>query len=75
MAPTLRNGSVWRSVDWRTRSVTAKHHVPLKLAWPTCSVSQLPNEGSPQLLGHDLDHRAGAAVLSGPATLLEPAHD
>jgi hypothetical protein len=28
-----------------------------------------------QLLGHDLDDRAGAAVLSGPGPLLEPTHD
>jgi hypothetical protein len=29
----------------------------------------------PQLLGHDLDGGAGAAVLGGPAPLLEPTHD
>jgi hypothetical protein len=27
------------------------------------------------LLGHDLDHRPGAAALSRPGALLEPAHD
>src|SRR5829696_8618651 len=34
-----------------------------------------PTEARPQLLGHDLDGGAGAAVLSGPGALLEPAHD
>jgi hypothetical protein len=34
-----------------------------------------PPQAWPQLLGHDLDDRSGAAVLSGPAPLLEPAHD
>jgi len=34
-----------------------------------------PTEARPQLLGHDLDDRAGATVLSGPGPLLEPAHD
>jgi hypothetical protein len=34
-----------------------------------------PPQARPQLVGHDLDGRAGAAVLSGPAALLEPAHD
>jgi hypothetical protein len=34
-----------------------------------------PPEARPKLLSHDLDHRPGAAVLSGPAPLLEPAHD
>jgi hypothetical protein len=29
----------------------------------------------PQLLGHDLDGRAGAAVLGSPAPLLEAAQD
>src|SRR5215203_4422763 len=33
-----------------------------------------PPEARPKLLSHDLDHRPGAAVLSGPAPLLEPAH-
>jgi hypothetical protein len=30
------------------------------------------SEARPQLLGHDLDDGAGAAVLSGPGPLLEP---
>jgi hypothetical protein len=34
-----------------------------------------PTKARPQLLGHDLDSRSGAAVLGGPAPLLEPAHD
>src|SRR5947207_1511945 len=34
-----------------------------------------PPEARPQLLGHDLDHRPDAAILSRPAPLLEPAHD
>jgi hypothetical protein len=29
----------------------------------------------PQLLGHDLHDRSGAAVFGGPAPLLELAHD
>jgi len=32
-------------------------------------------QARPQLLGHDLDHGSGAAVLSSPAPLLEPTHD
>jgi hypothetical protein len=31
-----------------------------------------PAQARPQLLGHDLDHLAGATVLSGPSPLLEP---
>ena len=34
-----------------------------------------PTQARPELLGHDLDHRPGAAVLSRPAPLLESAHD
>jgi hypothetical protein len=34
-----------------------------------------PLEARPQLLGRDLDHGAGAAVLGGPCPLLESAHD
>jgi hypothetical protein len=34
-----------------------------------------PPQAWPQLLGHDLHDRAGAAVLGGPAPLLELAHD
>jgi integrase len=34
-----------------------------------------PPQARPQLLGHDLDGGSGAAVLSRPAALLEPAHD
>jgi hypothetical protein len=34
-----------------------------------------PREAWPQLVGHDIDHGAGAAVLSGPGAQLEPAHD
>jgi hypothetical protein len=34
-----------------------------------------PTAGSPQLVGHDLDRRAGAAILGRPAPLLEPALD
>jgi hypothetical protein len=29
-------------------------------------VARCPTKAPPQLLGHDLDHRAGAAVFSGP---------
>jgi hypothetical protein len=32
-----------------------------------------PPQARPQLLGHDLDHLPGAAVLGGPGPLLEPA--
>jgi hypothetical protein len=31
-----------------------------------------PAQARPQLLGHDLDHRSGAAILSRPCPLLEP---
>src|SRR5215218_1488487 len=34
-----------------------------------------PPQARPQLLGHDLDHRPGAAVLSGPGPRLEPTAD
>jgi hypothetical protein len=34
-----------------------------------------PAQAWPQFLGHDLDGRAGAAVLGGPGPLLEPADD
>jgi hypothetical protein len=34
-----------------------------------------PPQARPQLLGHDLDDRACAAVLGGPTPLPEPAHD
>jgi hypothetical protein len=34
-----------------------------------------PTQAWPQLLGHDLDQLPAAAILSGPAPLLEPAHD
>ena len=34
-----------------------------------------PPQAEAQLLGHDLHHRSGAAVLSRPGPLLEPAHD
>src|SRR5512133_1625925 len=34
-----------------------------------------PTKARPQLIGHDLDHRAGAPVLRRPAPLLESAHD
>ena len=34
-----------------------------------------PPQAWPQLVGHYLHDRSGAAVLSGPAPLLEPAHD
>jgi len=39
------------------------------------SWSPLPPQAWPQLLGHDLDDRPGAAILGGPAPLLKPAHD
>ena len=75
MAPTLGNGSVWRSVDRRTRPVTGNYHVSLKPAWPPCSVSPWPNDSSAQLLGQHLLGGSGAAILVGPAPLLEPTHD
>ena len=34
-----------------------------------------PPQAWPQLLGHDLHHRAGAAILGRPCPLLEPAQD
>src|SRR5262245_56927692 len=34
-----------------------------------------PTEARSQFLGHDLDGRAGAALLAGPAPLLPAAHD
>jgi hypothetical protein len=34
-----------------------------------------PPQARPQLLGHALHGRAGAAILSGPAPLLKPTHD
>src|SRR5215208_3517102 len=34
-----------------------------------------PPQARSQLLGHDLDNRPGAAILSGPAPLLESTHD
>jgi hypothetical protein len=34
-----------------------------------------PTEARPQLLGQHFDRGSGTAVLSGPAPLLEPAHD
>jgi hypothetical protein len=75
MAPTLGNGSVWRSVDRRTRSVAANHHVPLKPAWSPCSVSPSPNDGSARLLGQHLEGGSGAAILVGQPARLEPTHD
>jgi hypothetical protein len=42
-------------------------------AWSWSSLP--PTAGSPQLLGHDLHGRAGAAVLGGPGPLLELAQD
>jgi hypothetical protein len=32
-------------------------------------------EARAQLLGHNFHDRPGAAILGGPAALLEPAHD
>jgi hypothetical protein len=34
-----------------------------------------PPQARPQLLGHHLDHGAGAAVLGRPGPLVQPAHD
>ena len=39
------------------------------------SLSPSPSEGSAQLLGDDLDHRPGAAILGRPGALPEPAHN
>jgi hypothetical protein len=44
-------------------------------SWWSWSWSPSPTAGLAQLLGQHLDGRAGAAVLSGPAPLLESAHD
>ena len=34
-----------------------------------------PAQARPQLVGHDLDHRAAGAVVGLPGPLLQPAHD
>jgi hypothetical protein len=39
------------------------------------SWSRSSTEARPELLGHDLHNRAGAAVLGRPGPLLEPTHD
>jgi hypothetical protein len=57
------------------KGADSKHHVPVRPAWLPCSAWRSPSEAWPQLVGQDLDHRSGAAVLGGPAPLLEPAQD
>src|SRR5215211_1513495 len=40
-----------------------------------CRSGGRPSQARPELVGHDLNGLPGAAILSGPAPLLEPAHD
>ena len=47
--------------------------VPLRVVPVVVAVA--PAQARPQLVRHDLDGRAGAAVLGRPAPLLEPIHD
>src|SRR4029453_3206132 len=42
---------------------------------PSVPPPRCTSEARPQLLSHDLHHRAGVAILGSPAPLLEPTHD
>src|SRR5215207_11006514 len=61
----------------RPRLAPSRHGSNWLVAFAARRPHRRPPQAWPQLLGRDLDHGSGAAILSGPGALLEPTdyHD
>src|SRR5215212_5216212 len=71
----LLDGAEREHASPRSRSIASVESATARSCVSPWWSSPSPTQTRPKLLSHDLDHRPGAAVLSGPAPLLQPAHD